>query len=595
MITGENRDDPRANSNGSGKSMILDAIDWCLFGVHPRGDSVQAVVNDVERKNCQVTLRLEDDEGREVSVCRWRKVSGKKDGVSVVVGDEEITTHDSRETQARLESILGLDREVFHASVLFGQFDDWRFAEATDAERKALLTKMIPELDVVDGWLERVKKASRDAESRVQGLEREAIRYQVRLETFEANDPRAAQESWESERARRRGDLDAKIREWTEGIHRLDEELRVWPQVTVPAPPQSPRELGDAEVAADLARRTVVQAESRFDLLSRQVTGARESGVCPTCGQEIPGGRDDEHIARLESEVEDARREMDAARVYSEERRKVADEWRRQFEAVMAQHAQEAARALEANRHHDRLVERRELRVRELEGYRAEYGRVQAQQNPHAGAISKWEAMVRETAVDLERARGDLESGRRRLEILGWWQEALGPRGVKSHLLDSRLQEMSDEANRWVSLLTGGTTWVRFETQSRLKSGKLVDRFSVRCFSRRPDGTELERGFRSWCGGERHRIGTGIDFGLARIVARRQRHGYNALFLDEIFGKHLDAEGKQAVAEMLRELAREKSSVFVVDHDPRFQSLFDEVVHVVREGSASRIESGSGG
>jgi DNA repair exonuclease SbcCD ATPase subunit len=46
LILGENQDAPRANSNGSGKSTLPDALDWCLYGVTPRDDHADSVVND---------------------------------------------------------------------------------------------------------------------------------------------------------------------------------------------------------------------------------------------------------------------------------------------------------------------------------------------------------------------------------------------------------------------------------------------------------------------------------------------------------------------------------------------------------------------
>ena len=73
------------------------------------------------------------------------------------------------------------------------------------------------------------------------------------------------------------------------------------------------------------------------------------------------------------------------------------------------------------------------------------------------------------------------------------------------------------------------------------------------------------------------------------MVASRAERSWDVLFRDEIFGKHLDQSGTEAVAEMLRALMQEKSSIFVVDHDPRFQGMFEETVVVQKTNGASRI------
>jgi ABC-type multidrug transport system ATPase subunit len=58
--------------------------------------------------------------------------------------------------------------------------------------------------------------------------------------------------------------------------------------------------------------------------------------------------------------------------------------------------------------------------------------------------------------------------------------------------------------------------------------------------------------------------------------------------LDEIF-RHLDSGGKYSVMEMLQLLSKDKDSVFVIDHDPDFQSLFENRITVIKEDGSSTI------
>ncbi|UUZ75419.1 ATP-binding protein [Polaromonas sp. P1(28)-13] len=50
LIQGENRDDTSAKSNGAGKSSIVDALCWCLYGETARGVSGDLIVNDTAKK-----------------------------------------------------------------------------------------------------------------------------------------------------------------------------------------------------------------------------------------------------------------------------------------------------------------------------------------------------------------------------------------------------------------------------------------------------------------------------------------------------------------------------------------------------------------
>jgi len=151
------------------------------------------------------------------------------------------------------------------------------------------------------------------------------------------------------------------------------------------------------------------------------------------------------------------------------------------------------------------------------------------------------------------------------------------------------LQEMTDAANVWVRVLTGGTIWVRFETQRLGRSTKkLSNDINIRVFRYNPNGTVTERNYKSWSGGEKKRVSWAIDFGLSRLVAARATKRYDLLVLDEVF-KHVDAAGGEAVVEMLRQLRQEKSSIFVIEHGSDFQSHFENRVLIRKQGGRSQI------
>ena len=77
LVQGRNLDEPRMNSNGSGKSALFDALDWGLFGVIPRKDHIDSVVNEQASTKrgtvCSVVIEIEDDDGSPVRIARSRK------------------------------------------------------------------------------------------------------------------------------------------------------------------------------------------------------------------------------------------------------------------------------------------------------------------------------------------------------------------------------------------------------------------------------------------------------------------------------------------------------------------------------------------
>lgn len=179
FIGGVNHDEPRMNSNGSGKSTgTAEAIEWCLFGVPPKGDHADSVVNDEALKRTRVTVEIEDDAGAVICVARTRKWHGERP-LRLWVGGEELTTHDTVETQRLVDKHIGLDRSAFRAAVVFGQTDRFMFADASDVERVDILSQVFG-LEQLDVWLEasktfreRCKVKIAEADGRRQGLDQQ--------------------------------------------------------------------------------------------------------------------------------------------------------------------------------------------------------------------------------------------------------------------------------------------------------------------------------------------------------------------------------------------------------------------------------------
>ena len=109
LIEGDNKDDSSAASNGAGKSSLIDAIVWCLYGTTLRGYEGDEVINRKVGKNCMVNLVLEND----VIITRYRKHQTGKNGLTVTVGDLNVTKSSIKETEAYIEQLLGLTKTTF--------------------------------------------------------------------------------------------------------------------------------------------------------------------------------------------------------------------------------------------------------------------------------------------------------------------------------------------------------------------------------------------------------------------------------------------------------------------------------------------------
>lgn len=615
LVSGANQDEPAMNSNGSGKSTLFDALDWCLWGQNPRKDAAQGVMNEeaatVRGAQCAVTVELEDDRGRPVEIQRSRSKS--KTELQVRVGGEDRSTLDTRETQTEIERILGLDREVFHSTVLFAQTDLTHYADSTDSERMEILTRLL-QLEELDEYRDRAKESLRAQQDLAVQAGQEVSGIQGQIEALKSQDYRSLIDSWEAQRAQRAQQAQQQIVELEQQRAAMEadrpdvEWLRAQKVAADEAAsqaqqlPHEPPEIEHWRQEHTRLNSELAVVRSRWAEVDRAWKRMSElgEGICPHCHQPITAEHRGQELARLDAE-------RSAVQAEGEGISQQAIAAASQIETYVSRHREQV---VEHKAHQARLVDqaqqlgqqlaaaeqwqyRYDLVGRHVQERKADLDRVTSEQNPHIAVAERRDRQV----YDLERKLGQanftmtqISEDKRYTEF---WVSALGTRGLKSYILDHRLQELTDSANRWLRQLTGGTMWVRFEAQRQTQK-KMVNAPEIRVFRWNPDQTITERPYRRWSGGEKQRISWAVDFGLSQLLASRSSSTYNLLILDEIF-RHLDSAGKESVLEILQHLAAEKDSLIVVEHDDQFRAQFEREVTVRKVGGRSRIEEERGG
>jgi len=171
------------------------------------------------------------------------------------------------------------------------------------------------------------------------------------------------------------------------------------------------------------------------------------------------------------------------------------------------------------------------------------------------------------------------------VNILNFWIDGFGNKGVKSLLLDTITPILNANANEYLSILTDGTAKVRFSTQTTLQSGEQRDRFNV--------AAEIAMGSQDYAGasgGEHQRIDIATLFALGDLASSRAHAPISLRLLDEPFSA-LDSVGAEQVVRLLKtKIVPKSGTVLVMTHDDNLKALFDNRILVVKEGGISRIE-----
>tara|TARA_Y100000310_G_scaffold120174_1_gene118901 strand:+ start:21699 stop:23312 length:1614 start_codon:yes stop_codon:yes gene_type:complete len=145
-VVGVNADTNPKSSNGAGKSTIIEAIAFSLFGKTIRKTNEKSLTNVHATGKCKVTITVNDT----VVIERTKKPPM----LTVLVDGENCTKDNIQHTQKYLENFLNINPSVFLASVVFGQGNSTNFLTSTAEEKRTIIQSF---LNVSDLFRERSK------------------------------------------------------------------------------------------------------------------------------------------------------------------------------------------------------------------------------------------------------------------------------------------------------------------------------------------------------------------------------------------------------------------------------------------------------
>ena len=133
LIEGKNKD--TGGSNGAGKSALVEAVVWGLFGKTIRKSTEAALINLYSKKECSVRLTINGN----IVIERGKKPTYLR----FFIGEEEKTQDNALNTQRFIEEYLRTNYKVFLASTVFGQQNNIEFISATPEDKRSIIKNFL--------------------------------------------------------------------------------------------------------------------------------------------------------------------------------------------------------------------------------------------------------------------------------------------------------------------------------------------------------------------------------------------------------------------------------------------------------------------
>lgn len=618
LIQGVNEDDPSAESNGAGKSSIVDALCWSLYGVTARGVTGDAVVNKTAKKDCCVGVTIRDNATDDFVyvVERNRKhrngknqalVHKRPDDTSLPAVDMSKGT--DKETQEVIDKIIGCSLEVFMASVYCGQDNMVDLPGMTDKVLKTLIEEaagieVLTDAYTVARGRYNAVKGSFDTATETYS---QTVRHTATLTGDLADMTISAVEFDTGRKDRAKAELikvlpiKAQIKELQEKINEHDEPaiiaklVELQGQLAAQTAEQS--ELDALNVARQRLEQGVTRLETQLEGAKRDVlkteravatVDAQVGKACSECGKtyhaddlcDVKGIREDDAALAVKNAEP-----ITAALAKAKEEVKIATEKASAFKASMTDVSAVAARqrvlsALKASIDGQRVA----ITTMEYEVVRhSDAAKVKLNEaNP-------WDMGIVGKKREIETQESNLIARRKRLDELTVDVELLtdavavfGPAGVRAHILDTVTPYLNDRTQDYLGALADGNIHAVWSTLSKTAKGDLKEKFNIEVSNDK--GAES---FAGLSGGEKRKVRLATAMALQDMVASRASKPISIFIADEV-DHALDEAGLERLMGVLERKAKERGTVLVISHNA-LGAWISEVITVTKSGGYASV------
>lgn len=147
LVLGENLDqggDGSGNRNGTGKSSIVNALSYALYGQALTSIKKDNLINKINNKNMLVTINFEKN-GINYRIERGRRPHILKifiDDVEQAIKDQDDAQGDSRETQKELTNLIGMSHDMFKHILALNTFTE-PFLSMRAADQRMIIEQLL--------------------------------------------------------------------------------------------------------------------------------------------------------------------------------------------------------------------------------------------------------------------------------------------------------------------------------------------------------------------------------------------------------------------------------------------------------------------
>lgn len=532
--------------NGAGKSTMLDAICFALYGKPFRKINKPQLMNSINKKGLEVELEF-SNKGIHYLIRR-----GIKPSVFEIYSDGELLNQDaaSRDYQAYLEdTILKLSYKSFGQVVVLGSSTFIPFMQLSAKDRREVIEDLLDiqifttmnvllkdhvamnknsiqdnkhSIDILENQIESAK-AHNDSIRKIHEVKLDDLKEKIRNQIIYVEEQKDLCEK-----------IDTEIKDLIDSVSDKDSVKKKLKELQ--------------KVDQDL--------KARLRALVKNIAFYQDHDECPTCQQEIDSHFKQNHIDvhhKKQKQIDDACEQL---QIRTDKLAERADEISDTEDAITSKHLERSE-----------CVANEKFAMNVMKGIKSEVDSVEKE--IEGFDTTKITAMVDELGSKVE----DQQRLMDRREMLSIVSVMLKDGGIKTRIIKQYVPIMNTLINKYLAAMD---FFVQFELDENFNEtikSRFRDEFSYASFSE----------------GEKLRIDLSLMFTWRAVSKLRNSVSTNLLVMDEIMDSSLDGAGTEEFLKIINDLTAD-SNIFIISHkSEQLYEKFEKTLKFEKVKNFSRL------
>jgi DNA repair exonuclease SbcCD ATPase subunit len=548
LVLGENLDqggDDSGSRNGTGKTTIVNALSFALFGTALTNIKKDNLINKINNKNMLVTLSFEKD-GNTYKVERGRKptimkfyVNDREQGVE----SADDAQGDMRETQKDIDELLGMSHDMFKHIIALNTYTEPFLSMKANEQREIIeqllgITLLSEKADALKEQVRISKDAIYQENADIEAAKKSNEKIQVSIDSLENR-----QKAWYTQQL---ADCD-KIAKSILELQSVDIEREIDQHAKLKSYDELSAKIKSLNKEKATLETALMQADKAVKKYEREVEQLKNK-TCHACEQELHTHKHEELTAIAEKNLADSFAYLQS----------VSENY-----ATAVADLEEIGDINGRPQTYYDTVEQALKHQNNLASLETALGVRQQETDPYQDQIDELKhTAMQEISWDNVNTLTSLKDHQEFLLKLLTSKDSF----IRKKIIDQNLAYLNNRLTYYLDRM-GLPHTVVFQNDLSVEITQL--------------GQDLD--FDNLSRGERNRLILGLSWSF-RDVWESLYQSINLLFIDELIDNGLDASGVENALSVLKKMARERNkNIYLISHKDELIGRVNNVLKVIKE------------